>query len=200
MQNERKEQFENTTLRYFAEQRNTRPKGADSPLPFPKDWFDLPEKLLADFGAVFFLAALTEYHRRRSMAEMIATIEPPLRLGQYRIFYANGFARAAVTWAGLGKNEEYNFAVNHVGLQPHEWNSGPQPWLVDVMAPFGHVDQIVPMMAKNPNVNCVRALHHNKEGSRYRVMEWQRPNAAVPYQVRSFGVGQFRKRLLAEEI
>ncbi len=117
-----KDHFVRATLRHFDFHRQSIAHGGQSDLPFPDDWFDLPPAVLADFGAMCYLAALTRYHNRRSLQDILRDFEPALRLGQYRIFYAGGFPRAFITWAGLSAAAEYQLAVDHVALEPHEWN------------------------------------------------------------------------------
>jgi len=187
--------FFRATMRHFAELRSSGPDRAASSKPFPKDWFDLPEPVMADFGALFFLASLTNYHRARELSDVFAGFESPLRLGQYKIFRSNGYPRAAITWAGLGPEQEYNFAVEHKPLRPEDWNSGASPWLIDFIAPFGHIDQIVPHLSENPDLVHVRTLWHNKLGTRYRIVEWSRPAGEEDVRVRSYGVGQFKRFL-----
>lgn len=192
------EQFLHATLRHFSELRSAGPQHSSSSAPFPDDWFDLPEKALADLGAFFFLAALTRYHRSRSLADLFANFETPMRLGQYKLFRSNGFPRALITWAGLGPDQEFRFAVDHQALKPEDWNSGPSLWLVDFIAPFGHVDQIVPLLTRNPDVLRLRTLWHNKPGTRYRIIEWSRESAESKIEIRSFGAGQFKRMLKGE--
>jgi len=194
----RSDHFFRATMRHFAELRAATPDGADTAQPFPDDWFDLPETLLADLGAMVFLAGLGRHHRPQSLASVMAQFEPPLRLGQYRLFRSNGFPRAFITWAGLAPAQERRFAIDHLPLHPQDWNSGPSVWLVDFVAPFGHIDQIVPLLTANPSLPHVRTLWHNRDGSRYRVVEWSRPAPEAPVAVRSYGAGQFARRLLEQ--
>ncbi|MDN5785536.1 toxin-activating lysine-acyltransferase [Pseudorhodobacter sp.] len=188
-------QFFRATMRHFAEMRGSAPASSAQGTRFPQDWFDLPEAFLADFGAMFYLASLTTFHRRRTLADLFASFEAPLRLGQYKLFRSNGFARAGITWAGLSEAAERRFAVEHQALEPQDWNGGASVWLVDFLAPFGHVDQIVPLLTQNPGLNRVRTLWHNKDGSRYRIVEWSRATPEAEVQVKSYGVGQFRKMM-----
>ncbi len=191
------EQFVRATMRHFAELRAAGPDNPRFGAAFPIDWFDLPADFLSDFGSLFYLASLTRYHRPRSLHDLFACFEPPLRLGQYKLFRSGGHPRAAITWAGLSPQAEYAFAVDHKALRPEDWNSGPSLWLVDFVAPFGHIDQIVPLLAQNPDVLRVRTMWHNRPGTRYRIVEWSRAAPDAPITTRSYGVGQF-KRLLKE--
>lgn len=194
----RSEHFIRATMRHFAELRSSGPEKAASKKKFPKDWFDLPDPLLADMGALYFLSSLTTYHRKRTLADISGYFEPPIRLNQYRIFRSDNFARAGITWAGLSHDAEKRFAVDHTHLHPEDWNSGTSVWLVDFLSPFGHVDQIVPLLTQNKQLRRVRTMWHNKEGTRYRVVEWSRPPGDTEISVASYGQKQFA-RLLEQE-
>jgi hemolysin-activating ACP:hemolysin acyltransferase len=191
--------FFRKTLRHFAMLRDQAPAPSGAPLAFPADWFDLPPAVLADYGAMTFLAGLSTYHRGQPLARAMHYFEPPLRLGQYKIFRSNGYPRAFVTWAGLSAAAERSFAVDHHPLEAVDWTSGGSVWLVDFAAPFGHLDQIVPLLTQNPDVRRVRTLWHNKSGERYRIVEWSRAVGAAKVAVKSYGVQQFRKVLDQEE-
>lgn len=183
--------FFRKTLRHFAEMRNQAPAGAVQAQPFPDDWFDLSPEMLADYGAMTYLAGLTGYHRAHTLGQVSHYFEPPWRLGQYRIFRANGFPRAFITWAGLSPEAERAFAVEHQPIMPEQWNSGASVWLIDFVAPFGHVDEIVPLLTRNESITSVRTLWHNRTGERYRIVEWRRAPGEARVEVASYGVRQF---------
>jgi hemolysin-activating ACP:hemolysin acyltransferase len=193
------ERFFRKTLRHFAEMRNQGPGASTSSESFPVDWFDIPHDKLADYGAMTFLAGLTNYHREQPLARAMHYFEPPLRLGHYKIFRSNGFPRAFITWAGLSPAAERAFAVDHLPLEPEHWTSGSSVWLVDFVAPFGHVDQIVPMLTQNPDLTRVRTLWHNAAGDRYRIVQWSRQPGTSTVEVNSYGVRQFHGILQQEE-
>ena len=192
-----RQDFLRASMRHLAALRAAGPAAAGTDRPFPPGWFDLPQETLADFGAMMYLAGLSRFHRSHTLPQALAEFEPPLRLGQYRIFRSGGHPRAFVTWAGLTRDAEYRLAVDHQPLPPQEWNSGTSKWLIALVAPFGHVEQILGMLAANPSETRVRALWHNRAGTRYRIVEWTRPAPGAPISVTSYGVGQFR-RLLSE--
>ena len=185
------EQFAEHTARQFAALREARVSGGATPPPFPDGWFDLEPERYADFGAMFYLASLTAFHRPRSLAAAVSTFEPALRLGQYHIFRSGGYPRAFVSWAGLNPEAERRFAVDHLPLPPEDWNSGPAVWLVDLVAPFGHLHEIVPKLTENPALRRLRALWHDERGAGYRVMQWSRAAARGRIDERRFSVEEF---------
>lgn len=197
--NETNDAFFHATLRHFSTLRQAGIGPSRNKTPFPDGWFDLPQNLWADFGAMFYLTALTGFHRSRTLAKVLAMLEPPLRLGQYKMFRSvNQQPRAFITWAGLSRDAERWFAVNHMPLRPEDWNSGPSKWLINFVAPFGHIEQIVPALTANPNETCVRTLWHNRAGDRYRIVQWSRAPGETKVDVSSFGVGQFSRMILEE--
>ncbi len=172
----------------------------ERPEPFPSGWFDWPQEMLADLGAMSFLAAFSPFHQPRSHAQVIAGLEPALRLGQYRIFRSGGYPRAFVTWAGLAPAAERRLALDHRTLEAHQWNSGTSKWIIDLVAPFGHLEEVLGVLAQKPDVRRVRTLWHNRPGTRYRIIEWTRDHDGAPIQLASYGIGQFARILDAEGV
>lgn len=189
------DQFLRVSLRHLAALRDT-DQGSDG--TFSDGFFDIPDQKLSDLGAMFFLVSLSKYHMHRPLAQVFASLDAPLRLSQYRIFRSGGHPRAFVTWAGLDRPAETHFSVNHRPLRMEQWNSGNSLWVVDLAAPFGHIEQVIRMLAQNRKTNRVRTLWHNKPGTRARVIEWSRPSADHEISVTSYGQSQFAKLLERE--
>lgn len=172
-----------------------KPLPSSSDTPFPKGWFDLTQEQLADLGTFFYLASLAPFHRPRSLATEFANFEPALRLKQYKIFRSGGFPRAFVTWAGLDADAERDFAVDGKPLRAEQWNAGRSIWVVDLVAPFGHLEQMIGAFSQNEQSNRIRTLWHNKKGTHARVIEWERAGQGAPIDVKSYGRNQFAKLL-----
>lgn len=187
--------FIRKSLRHLSELQRQIPSSGEAKRRFPDGWFDLPERQLADLGAMFFLASMSPFHRPRTMAQTIASLEPPLRLKQYHIFRSNGYPRAFLTWAGLNPEAEKDFAVDRTHLRPDQWNSGSSKWVIDLVSPFGHIEQVIRQLQKSEKANRVRTLWHNRAGTRARVIEWERPAAGQDITVQSYGHSQFEKLL-----
>lgn len=186
------DKFMRSSLRHLSELRDAQVR---SDVPLPIDWFDIPDRELSDLGAMVFLASLSRYHQPRSLAQVVANLEPALRLSQYHVFRSDGYPRAFFTWAGLDRRAERQLAVDHKPLRKEQWNTGTSLWVMDLSAPFGHLEQVVTMMASNRQTNRVRTLWHNKAGTRARVIEWSRESYGAEIHVTSYGKKQFAKRL-----
>lgn len=188
------EKFLRVSLRHLAAIRGAQVAASG---PFPQGWFDLPERQLTDLGAMTWLASFSRYHMHRSLAEIQSSLDIPLRLSQYRILRSDGYPRAFFTWAGLDHDAETQFGVDHIPLRKEHWNSGSSLWVIDLVAPFGHLDQVIKVMAANRQTNRVRTLWHNKSGTRARVIEWTRATADSEIKVTSYGQNQFAHHLAA---
>ena len=189
------DQFIKASMRHLAALQHAGPGKSARSEPFPDDWFDIPQDALADLGAMSYLLSLSRYHADLTLPQAMAQLEPALRLGQYRVFRSRGYPRAFITWAGLSLGAEKRLSIQHKPLMPRHWNSGSSKWIIDFVAPFGHVRDILKVLQSNPNETRIRTLWHNAKGTRYRVIEWSRETPKDPITVRSFGSGQFEKRL-----
>ena len=67
--------------------------------------------------------------------------------------------------------------------------------IIDLVAPFGHLEQVLEVLAHKPEIRRVRTLWHNRLGTRYRIIEWSRDSDGAPIQLASYGVGQFARQL-----
>ncbi|EEE38975.1 RTX toxin acyltransferase family protein [Rhodobacteraceae bacterium KLH11] len=165
---------------------------------FPKDWFDLSPEKYADFGALFYLAALTNAHRGRTLAQVLYAFETPLRLGQYHIFRQNGFPRGFVTFAGLSAEAEYRYAVQEQPLTDADFTSGNSFWIIDMVAPFGQTRQIVDMLKRDIPHSRVRTNRLNSDLSIKRIVEWTR-DAQKQVHMRLYRDAEFASLLEQED-
>lgn len=188
-------QFADRAALHFAALRRRGRAQADPKPPFPAGWFDLDAARYADFGAMFYLAALLPFHAGRSLAAAASTFEPALRLGQYHIFRTDGFPRTFVSWAGLSPETERRFALDRTPLRAEDWNGGASVWLIDFVAPFGHMREIIPRLTENPALRRLRALWLTEGSDSYRVIEWTRAAAGGRVDECVFSPAQFARHL-----
>lgn len=140
----------------------------------PPDWFDITPQAYSDLGAMLYLAGLTDTHRIRSLSQAIYAFETPWRLGQYHIFRQNGYPRGFVTFAGLSPEAEKRFAVEGEALTDMDFTSGTSFWIVDLVAPFGQIRQIVDILKRDIPHDRVRTNRMENDLSRPRILEWTR--------------------------
>ncbi len=167
---------------------------------YPKDWFDLSQQKLADFGSMWFLAGLVQKYNQYKVAELMQLIEPPLRLGQYKIFTSKGYPRAFITWASLNEENQIKFALEESYFGADQWASGENIWLVDLVAPFGHGPDVQKEIIANmtndemKTIQMVRARRKPSEDKPTRISQWKRGNDGE-VKFRSFTKEQFKKKI-----
>jgi hemolysin-activating ACP:hemolysin acyltransferase len=95
--------------------------------------------LLQAFGSVMAMCMRSKVHRRRTLADLEATVAPALLNGQFSLaemkHQQNGSVTpiAAVLWASVSDDVDRRIAVEGFRLQPSEWNSGKIIWVVEVV-------------------------------------------------------------------
>ncbi|WP_412509619.1 toxin-activating lysine-acyltransferase [Roseovarius sp. SYSU LYC5161] len=102
--------------------------------PLPDIEVPGPERLRI-YGDMAFLAFRSPRHARMPVSQLRAYLEPPLLLGQFRVFRFDGIARGLYTWGWLGQEAERRL-VTGGQLTPEDWTSGDRLWIVDIMAPY----------------------------------------------------------------
>ena len=141
---------------------------------YPKGWFDIAPEAYADLGAMLYLSGLTKTHNKRSLTQAIYAFETPLRLRQYHIFRQNGFPRGFVTFAGLSDDAERKYAIEGKPLTDKDFASGSSFWIVDMVAPFGQIRQIVDILKREIPHERVRTNRMDSDLTRERIVEWTR--------------------------
>lgn len=93
------------------------------------------EDKLRVYGDLMFLAFRSDRHRLMSVQTLRSYLEPPIELGQFRVFRFDGVPRAMYTWARLDHEAERKL-INGDPLQADDWCSGDRLWIVDLIAPY----------------------------------------------------------------
>lgn len=93
------------------------------------------EDKLRVYGDLAFLAFRSDRHRRMSTATLRTYLEPPIELGQFRIFRFDGVPRGMFTWGWLSPEAERRL-IRGEALTPDDWRSGEALWILDMIAPY----------------------------------------------------------------
>ena len=108
-------------------------------------------------------------------------VQVPVDLGQYKLFHAGDVPRAAFTYAMLSDEAEAKL-LSGKALQPAEWQSGKQMWIMDVLAPYGQrsAAQVICWIRENTpaDINSIRTLRPNPGGGSMRIVEHNRIEGA----------------------
>ena len=101
--------------------------------------FDAVETL----GSAVWLIMQSPAHQHLFATDFEWLLVPPIRLRQFRVFRRKGMPIAFASWAFLDEAVEARLAGGTVRLAPKDWRSGDRPWLIDLVAPFGGVNELV---------------------------------------------------------
>lgn len=111
---------------------------------------DMPESIAA-FGALSFLAAHCPVHQNFSAAMLRRLFFPAAEHNCVRFFQnTDGIPCAALIWARLSDEVSKRMVYDNQPPKPEEWNSGPNLWFLDLLAPFDHGAEIARYIARNP--------------------------------------------------
>jgi len=94
------------------------------------------------YGDMMFLAFRSARHARMPVATLRAYFEPPVELGQFRIFRFDDVPRAMYTWAHLTHSAERKLLAGKP-LSPEEWCSGDRLWIMDIISPYRGLTQSI---------------------------------------------------------
>ncbi len=94
-------------------------------------------------GSVVWLMARSPERRFTFLADLEWAALPPILLDQCRIFLQGKMPFAYVTWAFVSDEVQERLIGGTTKLAPHEWKSGDNLWLIDIIAPFGSASEIV---------------------------------------------------------
>lgn len=97
-------------------------------------------------GDILFLVAHSQMHHHFKMHKVKKIFIPPVKLGQYRIFYMNSKPSAVCTWAWVSDEILHKLQNEGYLIQPEDWQSGKNLWLADWISPFGRTREMVRSM------------------------------------------------------
>ena len=95
----------------------------------------------AKLGETAWLLSQSKMHDRIQLDEMGALFFYPESLGQMRRWYRNGGPVGLATWAWLD-SDTTDIYLETGQIPTGRWQSGPDLWFVDLIAPFGDATAI----------------------------------------------------------
>ena len=126
------------------------------------------EKTVSEIlGEITWLMTQSPTHKQLFISELEWYCMPALIVRQFRMFYGPQSPAACVLWANVSEETETRLESGAHRLRPDEWNNGDRPWLIDVLAPFGAVDEILKDLSTNVFTGKNFKLHRiNDQGVR----------------------------------
>lgn len=103
----------------------------------------------AVFGEIVWLMAQSKGHRNNFfLADLEWLLMPPITEGQFRIFRNNNKPMGAAIWAFVSPEVEKRLSQGFSKLKLADWRSGNQPWLIDIVSPFGQAEAMLEELKK----------------------------------------------------
>jgi len=100
-------------------------------------------RFLAD---ILFLVAHSQMHHHFKMHKVKKIFIPPVRYGQYRVFYMDSKPSGVCTWAWVSDEILHKLQNEGYLIQPQDWRSGNNLWLADWISRFGRTREMVRSM------------------------------------------------------
>lgn len=97
--------------------------------------------LTEHFGHAVYLFSLSGRHRHLSVADLDRVLVPPVTLGQTVLLWDGGRVVAYSSWAWMSDAASERFLTGE-SIRAEDWRCGPNLWVVDAVAPFGHVRRL----------------------------------------------------------
>ena len=106
-------------------------------------------KRLPAMGPVIMLYLQSSHRRFHFISDLEWLLLPPLVSGQCKLYMKNEYPISFVSWAWLNEDAEKRLFQSGGKLRPGDWNSGDRLWLIDIVSPFGGVDNVLNDLRKN---------------------------------------------------
>lgn len=142
-------------------------------------------KKLPMLGLALWLFARDARKKFTFIADQDWLVMPPLVLDQCKLYMKGEVPWAFCTWAYVNDEVNARLGSNIPKIAPHEWKSGAHLWLIDVVAPFGGLEEIVVDLAQS-----------NLAGQAFKAL-MPKPDGAV--EVREFAATPVEAKKAAEK-
>lgn len=106
-------------------------------------------KRLPAMGPVIMLYMQSSHRRFKFIGDIEWLLLPPLVSDQCKLYMKKEYPISFVSWAYLDEEAEKRMLKNGGKLRPEDWRSGDRLWLIDIVAPFGGVSNMLSDIQKN---------------------------------------------------
>lgn len=92
---------------------------------------------------IVWLMSQSPLHKRFFIEDLEWFVMTPVLMQQFRIFYDTTKPIGVVLWALADDDVAMRLAEGTTKMRPQDWQSGDQPWVVEVIAPFGGAEEMI---------------------------------------------------------
>ncbi len=104
---------------------------------------------LPAMGPVIMLYMQSSHRRYQFIGDLEWLLLPPLVTGQCKLYMKKDYPISFISWAFLDEAAEKRLFQNGGKLRPEDWKCGDRLWIIDVVAPFGGVENMLRDIQKN---------------------------------------------------
>ncbi len=125
-------------------------------------------KISSVLGETCWLLSQSVLHRNNfNIADIEWLVLPAIVSGQFKLYRSEEKPAAIALWAFVSDEVEKKLQSGVGKLTAKEWQSGDNIWLIDVIAPYGKVEEVVADLKKTSLANKVFKYHRNhSDGTR----------------------------------
>lgn len=125
-------------------------------------------------GPALWLYARDPFKKYTFIADLDWAILPAIILDQCRLYTRNGIPFAFFTWALVSDTVDQRLRSGAPRIAPHEWQSGPHLWLIDIVTPFGQTEEMIAELRKAQfaGQKISALLPDPQQGNQPRLREW----------------------------
>ncbi len=123
-------------------------------------------------GRITWLMLQSEQHKHLFLTDLEWRVLPPVLLKQFRLFRKDGAPIGYAAWALVDENTDQRLRKGETKLKPEDWRSGPNLWLLDLIAPFGGDKMMLKELGEKVfKGKAFRTFMPGKDGKGLRVVE-----------------------------
>lgn len=100
-------------------------------------------KRLPAMGPIIMLYMQSAHRRFHFISDLEWLLMPPLVNGQCKLYMKKEYPISFISWAFVSEEVEARMLKNGGKLRPEDWKSGDRLWVIDIVAPFGGVENML---------------------------------------------------------
>ncbi|NKB20302.1 MAG: toxin-activating lysine-acyltransferase [Alphaproteobacteria bacterium] len=128
---------------------------------------------VAVLGNALWLMTQSSAHKHLLLQDMDWMLVPPIALQQFRLWRRENAPVAFASWAFMNEEAEERIKTDITSITEDDWNSGEQAWLIDLIAPFGGVEEAVKELKEKILAGrTIKTLQPAPDGKGVMVVEW----------------------------
>ena len=106
-------------------------------------------KRLPAMGPILMLYMQSSHRRHHFISDLEWLLLPPLVNKQCKLYMKNEYPISFASWACLNEAAEKRLFENGGRLRPDDWICGRNLWIIDIVAPFGGIENMLEDIRKN---------------------------------------------------